>query len=73
MKLTSIKEEVAMSGMMKPGTHTSFSPLKQIEAGVLNVGYAEEGLVDDRHFLARRTATPLTKRSMELASPVTYL
>jgi hypothetical protein len=47
MKLTSIKEEVAMSGMMKPGTHTSFSPLKQIEAGVLNVGYAEEGLVDD--------------------------
>jgi hypothetical protein len=24
MKLTSIEEEVAMSGMMKPGTHTSF-------------------------------------------------
>jgi pimeloyl-ACP methyl ester carboxylesterase len=31
---------------MKPGTHTSFSPLKQIDAGVLNVGYAEEGQVD---------------------------
>lgn len=26
-----------------PGTHTSFSSLKQIEAGVLNVGYAEAG------------------------------
>jgi pimeloyl-ACP methyl ester carboxylesterase len=31
---------------MKPGTHTSFSRLKQIDAGVLNVGYAEEGQVD---------------------------
>jgi pimeloyl-ACP methyl ester carboxylesterase len=28
---------------MKPGTHTSFGPLKQIEAGVLHVGYAEAG------------------------------
>ena len=28
---------------MKPGTHTSFDALKQIEAGVLNVGYAEAG------------------------------
>ena len=27
----------------KPGTHTSFGSLKQIEAGVLNVGYAEAG------------------------------
>ncbi|MFS3137155.1 alpha/beta fold hydrolase [Gluconacetobacter sacchari] len=26
-----------------PGTHTSFRALKQIEAGVLNVGYAEDG------------------------------
>src|SRR2546428_5346773 len=26
-----------------PGTHTSFDALKQIEAGVLNVGYAEAG------------------------------
>jgi len=30
----------------KPGTHTSFGPLKQIEAGVLNVGYAEIGPAD---------------------------
>ena len=28
---------------MKPGTHTSFGALKQIDAGVLNVGYAEAG------------------------------
>jgi len=27
----------------KPGTNTSFGPLKQIDAGVLNVGYAEVG------------------------------
>jgi pimeloyl-ACP methyl ester carboxylesterase len=27
----------------KPGTHTSFSSLKQIDAGLLNVGYAEAG------------------------------
>jgi pimeloyl-ACP methyl ester carboxylesterase len=28
---------------IKPGTNTSFAPLKQIDAGVLNVGYAEAG------------------------------
>src|SRR6202521_2023477 len=28
---------------IKPGTHTSFASLKQVEAGVLNVGYAEAG------------------------------
>jgi pimeloyl-ACP methyl ester carboxylesterase len=28
---------------IKPGTNTSFASLKQIEAGVLNVGYAEAG------------------------------
>ena len=27
----------------KPVTHTSFGPLKQIDAGVLNVGYVEDG------------------------------
>jgi hypothetical protein len=29
----------------KPGTNTSFGPLKQINAGVLNIGYAEAGPV----------------------------
>jgi pimeloyl-ACP methyl ester carboxylesterase len=28
---------------VKPGTHTSFASLKQIDAGLLNVGYAEAG------------------------------
>jgi pimeloyl-ACP methyl ester carboxylesterase len=27
----------------RPGTNTSFDPLKQIDAGVLNIGYAEAG------------------------------
>ena len=28
---------------IKPGTNTSFASLKQIDAGALNVGYAEDG------------------------------
>jgi hypothetical protein len=28
---------------IKPGTNTSFASLKQIDAGVLNIGYAEAG------------------------------
>src|SRR3984885_9931604 len=31
---------------IKPGTYTSFGPLKQIDAGLLNVGYAEAGSAD---------------------------
>jgi pimeloyl-ACP methyl ester carboxylesterase len=31
---------------IKPGTNTSFAPLKQINAGVLNVAYAEAGPAD---------------------------
>jgi pimeloyl-ACP methyl ester carboxylesterase len=31
---------------IKPGTNTSFGPLKQIDAGLLNVGYAEVGPAD---------------------------
>jgi len=33
---------------MKPGTNTSFGPLKQINAGLLNVGYAEAGPTNGR-------------------------
>jgi pimeloyl-ACP methyl ester carboxylesterase len=29
-----------------PGTNTSFGPLKQVDAGVLDVGYAEAGPAD---------------------------
>src|SRR2546422_9778563 len=32
--------------MMRNGTNTSFSKLKQIDAGLLNVGYAEAGKSD---------------------------
>ncbi|HZT27309.1 MAG TPA: alpha/beta hydrolase [Pseudolabrys sp.] len=28
---------------VKPGAHTSFAPLKQVDAGVLKIGYAEAG------------------------------
>ncbi|MGV2293488.1 alpha/beta hydrolase [Trinickia sp. YCB016] len=31
---------------IKPGANTSFGPLKQIDAGLLNVGYAEAGPAD---------------------------
>jgi len=31
---------------IKPGTNTSFAPLKQIDAGLLNVAYAEAGPAD---------------------------
>jgi pimeloyl-ACP methyl ester carboxylesterase len=31
---------------IKPGTNTSFGPLRQIDAGVLNLGYAEAGPAD---------------------------
>jgi pimeloyl-ACP methyl ester carboxylesterase len=31
---------------IKPGTNTSFAPLKQINAGVLNIAYAEAGPAD---------------------------
>jgi hypothetical protein len=29
--------------VIKPGANTSFAPLKQVDAGVLNIGYAEAG------------------------------
>ena len=34
------------AGAIRPGAHTSFAALKQIEAGVLDVGYAEAGPAD---------------------------
>jgi pimeloyl-ACP methyl ester carboxylesterase len=36
----------AQTAATKPGTNTSFGPLKQIDAGLLNVGYAEAGPAD---------------------------
>jgi len=38
--------EMAHLPVVKPGTNTSFGPLKQIDADLLNVGYAEAGPAD---------------------------
>jgi pimeloyl-ACP methyl ester carboxylesterase len=40
------KAKLADLPKIKPGTNTSFGTLKQIDAGVLNVGYAEAGPAD---------------------------
>jgi pimeloyl-ACP methyl ester carboxylesterase len=40
------KSKSANVPAIKPGTNTSFPALKQIDAGVLNVGYAEAGPAD---------------------------
>src|ERR1017187_7348439 len=42
----SSKRNPADRPTVKPGTNTSFGTLKQIDAGVLNVGYAEAGPAD---------------------------
>ena len=42
-KAQPIERKSATLPTIKPGTNTSFGPLKQIDAGVLNVGYAEAG------------------------------
>jgi len=41
-----IKSSAKALPEIKPGAHTSFGPLKQIDAGVLNIGYAEAGPAD---------------------------
>jgi pimeloyl-ACP methyl ester carboxylesterase len=40
------KSKPANLSAMKPGTNTSFPSLKQIDAGMLNIGYAEAGPTD---------------------------
>src|SRR5262249_35995098 len=42
----SAQSRSAIVPAIKPGTNTSFGPLKQIDAGLLNVGYAEAGPAD---------------------------
>jgi len=46
MAATDKKRKVSTSSKIKPGTNTSFGSLKQIDAGALNVGYAEAGPAD---------------------------
>jgi pimeloyl-ACP methyl ester carboxylesterase len=45
-KAQSRKTELADVPQIKPGTNTSFGSIKQIDASVLNVGYAEAGPTD---------------------------
>src|SRR5829696_7852919 len=45
-KAQSGKIKPADPSMIKPAANTSLGPLKQINAGVLNVGYAEVGPID---------------------------
>jgi pimeloyl-ACP methyl ester carboxylesterase len=40
------KPKPVITSTIKPGTNTSFTSLKQIDAGLLNVGYAEAGPAD---------------------------
>jgi len=42
----SSKADSAERRAIEPGTNTSFHSLKQIDAGLLNVGYAEDGPAD---------------------------
>ncbi len=53
---------------IKPGANTSFAALKQIDAGVLNVGYAEAGpaLVLPSSFC---TAGPTTSTASSMWRP----
>jgi pimeloyl-ACP methyl ester carboxylesterase len=44
----SVKPTPADLPARRPGTNTSFASLKQVDAGVLNVGYAEGGPADGR-------------------------
>ncbi|MGA7808614.1 alpha/beta fold hydrolase [Bradyrhizobium sp.] len=41
-----VKAKASGLRAVKPGPHTSFAALKQIDAGLLNVGYAETGPAD---------------------------
>jgi pimeloyl-ACP methyl ester carboxylesterase len=41
--ISSVDAQTTKINPIKPGTNTSFSSLKQIDAGVMNVGYAEAG------------------------------
>ena len=46
--MTIAATRLGMSGMSKPESNTSFGPVRQIDAGLLNVGYVEDGPADGR-------------------------
>ena len=52
---------------IRAGTNTSFAPLKQIDAGVLNVGYAEAGPANGE------PANAASDRTLKIAAAVRYV
>src|SRR5438067_4222653 len=50
----------------KPGSHTSFGPTKQIDAGLLNIGYAEVGPTDGSVVILC-TGGPTTSTAMSMS------
>ena len=48
LNATAEAQTVAQNGSVKAGGNTSFASLKQINAGLLNVGYAEAGPADGK-------------------------
>jgi hypothetical protein len=48
---------------IKSGTNTSFASLKQIDAGVLNVGYAEAEPTDGPAVILRKKGKPICARA----------
>jgi hypothetical protein len=59
------KTEPTRLPAIRPGTNTSFTSLKQIDAGVLNVGYAEAG-PGDGLWLSFCMAGPTTFTAMSM-------
>ncbi len=57
----------ATTPAIKPGTNTSFGPLRQIDAGVLNVGYAEAGPAERARRASCCTAGPTTSTPMSMS------
>jgi hypothetical protein len=53
---------------LKPGTNTSFKSMKQIKAGLLNVGYAEDGPPNGPPVLLC-TAGPMTFTASSMSLP----
>jgi pimeloyl-ACP methyl ester carboxylesterase len=46
ISVRSVAAQIEPSGAAEPVTHTTFAALKQVDAGVLNIGYAEVGPAD---------------------------
>jgi hypothetical protein len=59
------------SAAAQMGTHTSFGPLKQIDAGDLNVGYAEAGPAGGTPVVLLHGCSPSIPQNSTMLSPPT--